>query len=141
MKGLIIAVVIGALILSGCATIIHGKTQSVTITSDPPGAMATVGGQTVKTPSEVTLRRDKNYTVMVEKDGFQTGQTTVEKSVDPIILGNIIFGGLIGLAIDFGSGSAYKLSPEKVNLALRPTGPTAGTVGAEGFVQEGDAKE
>ncbi len=46
---------------------------------------------------------------------------TLTSGVGPAVAGNIIFGGLIGGGIDAASGAMYKLYPEMVNVALRPT--------------------
>lgn len=114
----------------GCATIITGRTQSVTINSLPSGATATVDGQKVITPGKVMLRRDDNYIVKVEKDGHAAGQANINSGLNPWLLGNVLIGGIIGLAIDFASGSAWKLSPDQVNaeltpLSASPPGPTS----------------
>jgi hypothetical protein len=71
--------------LSGCATLVHGPYQEVTIDSNPPGAKATLSAQSsergplfidkekqvITTPSTVRLRRDNTYRVEVEKDGYK----------------------------------------------------------------------
>lgn len=107
--------------LTGCATIMHGSTQTIAISTDPPDAMVRVGGNTFKSPAQVTLRRDADYIVTAEKDGHETAQGTLKHSVHwPTFLGNIIFGGLIGWAIDFSSGSAYVLEPENITVPLKP---------------------
>jgi len=57
---------------------------------------------------------------VASKPGY-AGTGTIEHSVDwYTFLGNIIFGGLIGWAIDFSSGSAYELSPETVAIQMLP---------------------
>jgi hypothetical protein len=107
--------------LTGCATIFHGSSQTISISSDPPDALAKVGGNTFKTPAQAILRRDADYVIVVERDGYELGQGILTHSVHwPTFLGNIIFGGLIGWAIDFSSGSAYKLEPENLTVPLKP---------------------
>ncbi len=108
---------------TGCATILHGSSQTIAVATDPPDAMMRVGGNTFKSPAQVTLRRDADYIVTAEKEGYETGQGTITHSVHwPTFLGNIIFGGLIGWAIDFSSGSAYKLEPENLTVPLKQKG-------------------
>jgi hypothetical protein len=41
------------------------------------------------------------------------------------IWGNLAFGGLIGLAVDFGTGGGYQLSPESLSAPLQPTNAVA----------------
>ena len=82
--------------LSGCATLVHGPYQDVTIDSNPPGAKATVSAQlsergpgyvdkekqVVTTPSTVRLRRDNTYRIEVEKPGYKIGANQVVSSYD-----------------------------------------------------------
>ena len=119
-SGLLVAVM-----LAGCATIFHGSTQTISLSSDPPDALLKVGGNTYKSPAQATLRRDSDYIVVAEKEGYETGQGVITSSVHwPTFLGNIIFGGLIGWAIDFSSGTAYVLEPQHLTVPLKPKAPT-----------------
>lgn len=47
--------------------------------------------------------------------GYQPYETTLTKSVSGWVWGNLVFGGLPGLAIDAITGGLYKLSPEQIN--------------------------
>lgn len=142
------AVVSGA----GCATIVHGPRQSVTITSDPSGATVTVlSNGAVKatpgvTPVKVKLpRRDANLTVRLEKAGCQPAELPLKRSVSGWVAGNLIaanpfamqgydsdpggeyakqlaFGVPALFAIDFLSGGAYKL-PKAIDLRFCSPAP------------------
>ena len=52
----------------GCATIINGSTQTVEITSTPPGARALIlpEGMELVTPGEADLERRSVHTVLFE---------------------------------------------------------------------------
>ena len=53
-----------AIILSGCATIIEGKTETVTFDSEPAGAKVIVAGRVMgNTPITVPVEKDKNLAV------------------------------------------------------------------------------
>lgn len=106
----------------GCATIMNrGGKQWVTITTTPTGATATIDGfTTVETPTQLKLKRNKDHIIVFEKKGYEQKQVLIEHDVSNWVWGNILLGGLIGLAIDFGSGGAYKLEPESVNATLKP---------------------
>ena len=114
-------------ILTVCATVITGTTQSVGVSSNPAGATATInpGGLTVATPAQVELKVNRSYTVLVERDGYESGSTAVSSRISGWVWGNLVIGGLIGLAIDFISGGAYKLTPEtlSVDLVRKPEPP------------------
>lgn len=107
-------------ILSGCATIIHGGgNQSVGIASSPSGAEVIIdNGAKGVTPLNVKLDRDKGHTIVVKKEGYEEASATTSPQVSGWVWGNILIGGLIGLAIDFISGGAYNIVPENVSINL-----------------------
>jgi len=115
---------IGLAILVGCATIMHGTSQNIGISSTPTGALVSVDNKRYgKTPLVTKLSRKDNHIIKIEMNGYQPFESTITRSVSGWVWGNIVFGGLIGLAVDAISGGLYKLSPEQV----------AGTLGKEGM--------
>ena len=116
----ILILIIGCTILTNCASIIHGSRQNIAFSSNPAGADVYINGQNQgKTPVIVNLKRNNNYSVEINLIGYLPYKIHVTKSVDAWIAGNIIFGGLIGLAVDAASGSMYKLTPGQLNARLR----------------------
>jgi hypothetical protein len=114
-----------ALWLAGCATIIHGTGQEVAISSRPSGAKVTVDNMSYgQTPVVVSLARSNQHMVKIEMDGYQPFEMAIRKTVSGWVWGNIIFGGLIGLAVDAISGGMYNLTPDQVvaELAKGETG-------------------
>ncbi len=105
---------------TGCATITVGRYQEVQVISSPPGAKASTEGQSIITPGTFTLRRDSNHVIVVEKEGYISETVTLTSGVGPAVAGNLLFGRLIGTAIDAGSGAMYKLYPETVDVELKP---------------------
>ena len=107
-------------LLSSCASIIHGTRQSVSVNSIPSGAKVIVKGvEMAKTPAVIELKRNKtNIVLCFEKEGCQPVEVALNRKVDGWIVGNIVFGGIIGLAIDFINGAAYHLNPSEVNITL-----------------------
>lgn len=111
-------------LLSGCASIIHGTRQEVTINSTPPQGDVVVkkeGGVEVfqgATPATCTLERKYSYDVTINLAGYQEAKVHISKEFDPIYLGNIICGGVIGLVIDAVNGAMYKLVPETISVSL-----------------------
>lgn len=109
----------------GCATIVHGTTQKIPVSSDPSGANLTVAGQTTKhtTPCEVELSRKSDHILKIEKDGCQPSTVEIRHVVSGAVAGNILAGGLIGWGVDASSGGQYRLVPETVNVTLKPSQP------------------
>lgn len=115
----VVGVIVVSVTLVACATIINGTTQNVGISSQPGGAQVTVNGNDLgQTPLIAELKRKNEHFVTVALDGYEPYEITITKSASGWVFGNIIFGGLIGLAVDAITGGLYKLSPEAVNAEL-----------------------
>ena len=117
----LLAVALIAALLAGCASIIHGSRQDVRVTSVPSGAVVRVNlnNQATTTPGVLTLnRKEIGYVLTFEKQGYKPVEVSLRRTVDGWLFGNILFGGLIGLVIDFASGSSYKLTPDEVSTVL-----------------------
>lgn len=110
--------------VSGCASILHGTTQTVDITSRPPGATARVlpGNTIVTTPGSLELARKHVHTVRFELPGYCRETAYVDRMVSSALLGNLIIGGMIGASIDTSNGAAFFLTPDPVDVTLRQPG-------------------
>jgi len=107
----------------GCASIMHGTRQDVGISSSPSQATVYVDNKPMgKTPLVADLRRKDNHVIRIEMPGYQPFETTLIRKVSAWVLGNILFGGLIGLAVDAIDGALYKLTPEQVQAELNREG-------------------
>ena len=111
--------ILACLFLVGCGTIIHGGTQDVSVTSEPSGATVEVDGSEIgETPVTQSLDRGSQHTVEISMDGYESEQISIRKSTSGWVWGNIVFGGLIGLAVDASTGGMYKLTPTQVQQTL-----------------------
>jgi hypothetical protein len=128
MKALPLLVIACTLLASGCASMSAGETQALHVTAtqasgdDVPGAKCRLsndkGAWNVETPGEVHVRRSNNaLSVSCEKKLLPTGNATVPSITRDAMYGNLLFGGLIGLAIDHSSGAGYEYSPH-VNVVM-----------------------
>ena len=116
---LYVAAFTAVILVSGCATIIHGSKQTVGISSNPSKAQVSIDGQLVgETPVSTRLTRGDNHLVKIELPGYMPYETNLTRKVDGWIAGNIVFGGLIGLAVDAITGGMYKLTPEQIQSEL-----------------------
>jgi hypothetical protein len=78
---------------AGCATIVQGRHQEVTINSNPPGAAFEVGGISGTTPAVVALpRKQKYHSVIISKPGYETAEVLVGRQINPSVAGNISWG-------------------------------------------------
>jgi hypothetical protein len=125
MRNLPLAVA-GCLLMSPCATIVNGSNQSVTVSTDPPGASCklTRQGETVGaialTPGSVQVSKSKNdLSVVCEKSGFQTATISKSPSFGGATFGNIVAGGPIGAIVDAASRANYTYTSE-MHVSMAP---------------------
>jgi hypothetical protein len=105
----------------GCATIIKGSTQSIPVSSDPPGADVLLDGKEVgQTPMALALKRENNYLITFQKAGFEQQSVPVVKNIGGAVWGNVLAGGLVGWGVDAASGAQYNLLPAAVSVKLDP---------------------
>ena len=109
-------------VTSGCATIVNGSSVDVTLATIPPGATATINGQSYITSNQVTvpIRRGKEGTIHIEKEGYEAQDVRLNRQLGGWVWGNILFGGLIGFGIDLISEKGYGVDPNEVNVTLKP---------------------
>ena len=93
-------VLLALLLTSACATITTGTTQSMTVTSEPSGAICRLEREGVTvgvvnpTPGSVTISRSsRDLAVRCEKQGFEPGMRSISASFQAATLGNILLGG------------------------------------------------
>ena len=112
-------------LLSACATITRGTTQTFKIESTPSQADARLStGQTCVTPCEIRMKRKSDFVVTVSKEGYRTQEARVHGVVKggggAAMAGNVIFGGLIGAGVDASNGSMMNLKPNPLQVTLVP---------------------
>jgi hypothetical protein len=122
MKKLVSLLLAGMLLFvqSGCATIVSSSDQEVRVMSDPPGAKVRVDGMLRGvTPTIFDLERKRRHQIQIEKEGYETVVRDTGKGFNWWFTGNILFGGIIGMIIDFANGSVYKVKPNEINVVLQ----------------------
>lgn len=112
---------VSAVLATGCCSIIHGTSQEVPVNSVPSGAQVFHNGVPAgTTPALLDLKRKRHHVIRLEKAGYVPAEKTLSKSTSGWVAGNIVFGGLIGLAVDAVNGSFYNISPDAVDVVLLP---------------------
>ena len=111
----------------GCATITRGTSEAFVIESEPPGAHVRLStGETCRTPCTLKKKRKESFVVHIEKPGYEPVEVQVTNQVAGAgaagMAGNVILGGLIGAAVDAGSGAMLELVPNPVRVKLVPLG-------------------
>jgi hypothetical protein len=111
--------------VGGCATIVEGSDQSVTVITDPSGAecelrrQGEVVGIVSPTPGTVTVDKSQHdITVRCSRDGYEDAVATFDSEFQGMTAGNILFGGVIGLGVDAASGAMHEYD-DTVTVLLR----------------------
>ncbi len=119
-------VVLSVALLGGCASVIEGRSQEITINTTPAGANCTLNREgapiamIASTPGSVTIRKTKNdIEVVCELDGYQKTATLDESGTAAAVFGNVLVGGAIGLVIDVSTGAHNKYDTP-LDIALAP---------------------
>lgn len=119
-----------ALVGPGCATVTRGTSQAWTVESEPAGAEVTLShGEHCTTPCTLKLKRKHGFGVVINKPGYEKIETNVVASVSGAgaagMAGNVIVGGLIGIAVDASTGATKELKPNPLKVNLVPIAPKA----------------
>jgi hypothetical protein len=112
------------LLLTGCATITRGTTDTWTVTTSPPGAAVQTSNMfsCAQTPCTFKISRKAEFNVTINKPGYKewTGRVThhVAGGGGAAMAGNVLFGGVIGAVADASSGAMNDLVPNPLNVTL-----------------------
>jgi len=112
--------------LVSCASIVSKSSYPVSFTSEPNLSTIIIRDETGKvvhedmTPTTVTLPtkrgyfKGKNYTAIFKKEGYEDQEIAIKRGTDGwYILGNLVFGGLVGwLIVDPLTGAMWTLPKE-----------------------------
>jgi hypothetical protein len=114
---------------TGCASILSGNSQTITLSTNPPGARCEVVregriiGTVENTPGAITIDKTKHdMDITCKKDGFTDAKGFAESGTEGATFGNILLGGGIGWAIDSAAGADNKY-PDVVTVNLVPVVP------------------
>lgn len=120
-------VVASLLLGAGCATVIDGKMQKITIRSEPEGAEVYFMGEKVgTTPATISVKRIPNSQVTLRKAGRQDATLTLKATTNPNIWWNAVFClttyGVPSTLTDLANGSFYEYMPDTYLGTLAPVG-------------------
>jgi hypothetical protein len=115
-----------ALLVSGCATITKGSQQTVTIATDPSGAVCNMTRDAKPlavvnpTPGSIPIEKASgSIAILCRKDGYKDAAGVLSSEFQAWTFGNIILGGLIGVVVDAASGAMHEY-PAMVTITLEP---------------------
>ena len=130
MKIIAMSAAIGALTLtSACATVTRGSSDKVDFVSTPSMAAVTAqdvekkrAAKTCTTPCTLELSRKWSHNVLFEKEGYQVVEALLTPQLSSAgatgMAGNLVLGGVIGVAVDANSGAMNDLEPNPLSVTL-----------------------
>ena len=128
--------------VSGCASILGGgSSQPVSVTSNPASARFTIRSSSGiqmaqgQTPQTVRLPRRNEYQIEFTAAGFQPQTVALTKALNGWVWCNLLFVNVVGFAVDFLSGAAYKLEPALVTVSLVQARAGNGALGTSALVE------
>lgn len=84
-------------------------------------------GAVCTTPCVVQVKRYEDIVVTIKRDGFEPQIVPLSKEVAGTgaagFAGNLLLGGVVGMAVDGVSGAAYDHKPNPVIVTLQPIAP------------------
>lgn len=121
--------VVLALALTGCSTVIEGRSQQILVNSSPAGADCGLYRQGLRiatvqnAPGSALVEKTKHdIWIVCVKPGYQQATHYNKSGVAGATVGNVILGGGIGWIIDSASGADNKYDTP-VNVTLVPVQP------------------
>jgi len=124
MKRFAFAALALAILVAGCATILSGTKQEVSVSTTPPGAevqVKTNGGLTVysgTTPASCRLPRGREYLVSIKMEGYKEQELYISREFNAWFIGNLLCGGVLGMVIDAVDGAMWNLDPDAIHIEL-----------------------
>jgi len=122
----ILTLLIFSMLFTGCASISGDDTNRLSkIDSDPSGAACQIINsinikRDITTPADVFLQPKYDpINISCEKKGFKRSSDVIDTTLVDAVYGNILLGGLIGVAIDHSSGQNRRY-PSIIKVFLEP---------------------
>ena len=107
--------------LTGCATIVHGTTQTIPIASSPPGATVLIDDVPVGvTPMVATVARKRAHVVSFVVDSVTTDRVALRRQMSPLVLADIFLLYVAPVALDMSNGSAYNFPNDTIRAVPGP---------------------
>ncbi len=106
--------------LSGCATLMTEKTQTVRLTTDPPGRIVFYQDRQIRDGEYVKVHREFRAPAFEIREGERTARAAMAYTAEPWIIGDaglllfFIVPGVVAGGLDVGTGAWRKLSDPQV---------------------------
>lgn len=110
---------------SGCATILTGTHQKISVDSNPKGALIQTDGNTrARTPGVISVARWHSGDIVVTKDGYYPKQVALRRTFNTYALLDLpwfllgVVPGIVAVGVDIGTGAIWEYQPEVIYADL-----------------------
>ena len=123
LQNRLLAITAISLLMTACSSIVDDNNQNIAVNTDPQGARCVLENKQGKfhipeTPGTAMITTScDDLVVTCQKAGHKTVKTSVLDAHKDIVWGNVIFGGIIGYAVDRHSGAACEY-PTEITVIL-----------------------
>lgn len=115
-----------AMSVGGCATILSGKSQTLTVNSNVAGADVYLNETLLgKTPFSASIKRGQTGLLKISMAGYQPYSIALNKKVAGMFWVNILSGGVYGSSTDYSTGAMYEYEPSTYMVSLQKAGGSA----------------
>lgn len=102
---------------TGCATIVSGTSQAISIDSNVAGASVSIGGNSVGiTPYSGKIKRQRKALAMVSADGYVAQTVELTTSFNPVAILSVFWD---YSTTDFLTGAVWEYAPDAYYVELR----------------------
>lgn len=138
----ILSLLLLAAMLPACATITSGSSQGISVITEPAGASCAVQreGATIgvvnPTPGTVQVSKSmRDISVRCTRQGYSASVVAIPAQFQAMTAGNLLLGGVIGLAVDAASGAMGRYQ-ETVTVSLPAEDYTSEMLRDEAFREQ-----
>ena len=114
------ALLLSVVLAFGCASVVRGTRQDVSIITVPPGAeiLHQASGERWESPGILSLKRRNRHVLVVHQEGYLAQEVYIrsEASVTWWVIDAFSLG--IGNILDAAIGGLFDLKPERVHVVL-----------------------
>lgn len=122
--GMVLLALLGGSCLSSCGSIIHGRTQTIPVSTHPAGATVYVDGRVSGfTPTSVTIARNRSHIITIAKEGYEDEVVRLQPRLSGAVCGNVVEGAALGIAA--GYVCMFSLAPCWGPIAIATLAGTA----------------
>jgi hypothetical protein len=132
--GVVLSVAILLSAIAGCATVLDGSDQIISVETRSAGAKVSgarcvlrndQGESRLTTPGATLVHYDRSdLKIVCTRQGFEARDDVAKSQVNLKVLGNVLVGGVIGFGLDHVSGTAYKY-PSNIVVEMAEMPPSA----------------